>query len=138
MDNINIFSLVLDSAQERGQLLLNILPAETIIILEEPIQIEEAANLYLARSENPSALFNWTDIYSALSGFTQLHICRFGTADEDFIRLNIKSTQQYQSAFGGPKTDWAGHKESLEQLVAKAKNGWRIFFTAKVQPKLLV
>jgi transcription-repair coupling factor (superfamily II helicase) len=127
LDNINIFSLVSSGEQEEGQLLLNILPADTIIILEEPLQIEEAANLYLARLENPSTLFKWTDIYSAIKNFAQLHICRFGTADEDYIRLNIKSTQQYQQKAIPSSRDWAGHKESLERLVAEAKDGWHIF-----------
>ncbi len=135
LNDINIFSLVSTAGgtsksgkeQEKGEMLTNILPADTIIILEEPLQIEETANLYLARLENPKGLFNWQDIYSSIQNFARLHISRFGTADEDYIRLNIKSTQQYQQKVNLPKAEWAGHKESLERLVAEAKNGWFVY-----------
>jgi transcription-repair coupling factor (superfamily II helicase) len=143
IDNISIFSLVSnapprlfaqsnagadkDGGKEGYQNLLNILPADTIIILEEPVQIEEAANTYITRLENPSQTFGWTEIYSAMQNFTQLIICRFGTADEDFIRLNIKSTQQYQQKSISANQDWAGHRKALEQLAAEAKDGWEVY-----------
>ena len=123
LENIFIFSLVIGAGQKEKYLFLNTLPAQTIIILEEPVQIEEAANLYLARNENPELLFSWEELYSAIQNFEQLHICRFAASDEDYIRLNIKSTQQYQLK----ATSWSGHKEALEQLITEAKNGWEVF-----------
>ena len=122
--SINIISAVCGAEQEQRELFVNILPKETIIILEEPNDIEEVAKVYLDRAKNPNRLYNWTDIYEAIGKFTQLRICRFGpSASDDFLKVGIKSVQQFQHK---ATSLWAGHKKALEELVQEAKQGKKV------------
>jgi transcription-repair coupling factor (superfamily II helicase) len=122
--SISIISAVCGSEDEQRELFINILPQDTIIILEEPNDIEEVANVFLERVEGAERLYNWRDIYKALEKFTQLHICRFaaGGAD-DVLKLDIKSVQQFQQS---GTSLWAGHKAALEELVKQAKEGKKV------------
>jgi transcription-repair coupling factor (superfamily II helicase) len=142
--SINIISAVCGAEQEQRELFINILPKETIIILEEPSDIEEVAKVYLDRAENPNRpqwdtprgvpLYNWTDIYEAIGKFMQLRIYRFpctasGTgfgpsASNDFLKVGIKSVQQFQHK---ATSLWAGHKKALEELVQEAKQGKKVY-----------
>jgi len=119
--NLRIVSAVCGSSADQRELLINVLPTDTIIVFEEPGDIEEVARVFLDRSEDASRLYSWADIHEATSGFTQLHICRFATAEpEDFIKVDIKSVQQFQHK---ATSVWAGHKAALEELVQEAKHG---------------
>ena len=123
--SINIISAVCGAEQEQRELFVNILPEETIIILEEPSDIEEVSKVYLDRAENPNRLYNWADIYEAIAKFAQLHICRFATAaPNEFLKVGIKSVQQFQHK---ATSLWAGHKEALEELVQEAKRGKKVY-----------
>jgi len=106
------------------ELFIKALPEDTIIILEEPTEIEEVANIFLDRSEQRRGLFSWSDIYKAIGEFVQLHICRFATADKsEFLKLDVKSTQRFEHK-AGPV--WAGNKAAIDQLVGEARQGRRI------------
>ena len=119
--SIRIISAVCGTTTEQRELFINILPKNTIIIFEEPNEIQEVAQVFLARSEDTSSLYEWSDIYTAAKNFTQLHICRFAPSRlEDFIRLDIKSVQQYQHK---ATSIWAGHKAALEELLTESKHG---------------
>jgi transcription-repair coupling factor (superfamily II helicase) len=86
IESINIISAVCGTAQEERELFVNILPQNCIIILEEPTDCEEVARLFRERAEDTSRLYSWSDIYKAIEKFTQLHICRFATAEPgDFL-----------------------------------------------------
>ena len=124
--SINIISVVCGTSEEDRELFVNILPRDTIIILEEPVDIEEVAKVFLERLEDSGRLYSWPDIYKAMAKFTQLRICRFATSQaDDFLKLGIKSVQQFQHK---AISVWAGHKAALEQLVQEAKQGKRVFF----------
>ena len=119
-------SAVCGTDVEQRELFVNILPADTIIILEEPGDIEEVANVFLERSEDAARLYSWNDIYEAAGNFTQMRICRFAAAAPgDFLKADIKSVQQYQHK---ATSVWAGHKEALTQLVSEVKNSKHILF----------
>ncbi|MFC1738050.1 transcription-repair coupling factor [Planctomycetota bacterium] len=125
IESIDIVSAAAGYTQNQTTLLLSILPEDTIIILEEPNDIQEVADVFLDRLEESDRFYNWHDIHNALQKFTQLHVCRFATSrPEDFLKLNIKSIQQFQR-----KTTslWAGHKQALEELTSQAKNGKKVF-----------
>ena len=124
IENISIISTVCGGEAEQRELFVNILPRDTIIILEEPNDIEEVANVFRERIEDAERLYSWRDIYKALEKFTQLHICRFaaGGAD-DFLKVDIKSIQQFQQR---GTSLWAGHKAALEELVKQAKEGKKV------------
>ncbi|GAG41456.1 unnamed protein product, partial [marine sediment metagenome] len=119
IERINIISAVCGAAQEERELLINILPQDCIIILEEPTDCEEVARLFRERAEDTSRLYSWADIYEAIAKFTQLYICRFATSEPgDFLKVDIKSVQRFQHK---ATSLWAGHKEALDELVTEAK-----------------
>ncbi|MCX5637532.1 MAG: transcription-repair coupling factor, partial [Planctomycetota bacterium] len=117
------------------ELFINILPAETIIIFEEPVAIEEVANVYLSRAEDSARLFNWSDIYKAAGNFVQLHICRFAAGEPgDFLKVDVKSVQQFQHKV---TSLWAGSKKALEELVGEAKGGKQVLLYCESQAELV-
>jgi transcription-repair coupling factor (superfamily II helicase) len=120
IESIRVVSAVCGSATEDRELFLNILPEDTIVILDEPADCQEVGKVYYERAEMKDRLYNWPDIHKALERFTQLHISRFATGDPaEFIKLDIRSVQQYQhKAF----VLWAGHKEAITELVELARN----------------
>ena len=121
IESIKIVSAVCGTTAQERELFINILPKDTIIVFEEPGEIEEVAKVFLDRAEDPGRLYNWADIYKAADNFTQLHICRFATAGtDDFLKVNIKSVQQFQHK---ATSVWAGHKAALEELLTAADQG---------------
>ena len=119
--SIRIVSAVCGTEASQRELFVNILPKDTIIVFEEPGEIEEVAKVFLDRAEDPARLYSWEDIYRAAGHFTQLHICRFATTQpEDFLKVDIKSVQQFQHK---ATSVWAGHKAALEALLTEAKEG---------------
>jgi len=122
--SISFFSAVCGALAEQRELFINILPERTIIILEETSEIEEVAKLFFERAEGQDWLYNWPDIYAAIERFRRLHICRFATsAVSDFLKLDIKSVQQFERK---ASSLWAGHKAALEELVTEAKRGKKV------------
>jgi len=131
---IGIISAVCGTAQGQRELFVNILPKDTVIVLEEPSDIEEVANVFLERVEKANRLYSWSDIYKAIEKFTQLHICRFAAAQPgDFLKLNVKSVQQFQHK---ATSLWAGHKEALEELVAEAKQGKKVLLYCEASAQI--
>ncbi len=121
LDSVSIVSVISGTATEHKELFINILPAGTIIILEEPTDIQEVANVFLERSEDARGLYSWADIYKAANKFTQLHIHRFATStDGDFIKVGVKSVQQFQHK---ATSLWAGSKMALGQLLEETDQG---------------
>ncbi len=134
IESIRIISAVCGTADEHRELFVNILPKDTIIIFEEPGEIEEVANVFLERLEDISRLYSWSDIYKAASNFTQLRICRFATGRPgDFLKLDIKSVQQYQHK---ATSVWAGHKAALAELVQEAKQGKEVLLYCESSAEL--
>jgi len=126
LEKAEIVSAVCGIEKKEQELFLNMLPEESIIILEEPSEIEEVAGIYLNRVEDAAQLYDWGKIYRTLKRYTQLQIFRFAPgATEQFIKLDIKSIQRYQHK---ASSIWAGHKERLEELVHEAKGGKEILF----------
>jgi transcription-repair coupling factor (superfamily II helicase) len=130
--SINIVSAVCGTAVEERELFVNILPADTIIILEEPGDIEEVAKVFLERAED--AVYSWGEIYAGLERFTQLRIYRFApSAPGDFLRVDIKSVQRFQHKAASL---WAGHKTALEELVKEAKQGKKVLLYCEASAEI--
>jgi transcription-repair coupling factor (superfamily II helicase) len=124
--SVNIISAVCGTAVEERELFVNILPQDTIIILEEPNDIEEVARLFRERVEDAGRLYSWQDIYQAIAKFTQLHICRFATAAPgEFLKVDVKSVQRFQHKAASL---WAGHTEALQELVQEAGQEKKVLF----------
>ena len=74
---------------------VNILPKETLIIIEEPIECQDVAGVYLQRADDANQLYGWGEIYEQLKGFTQLYVSRFAVTDDDeSLRVEVKSVEQ--------------------------------------------
>jgi len=134
IESINIVSVVCGTTQEERDLFVNILPHDCIIIIEEPTDCEEVARLFRERAEDTNRLYSWADIYEAAAKFTQLHICRFATAEPgDFLKADIKSVQTFQHK---ATSLWAGHKEALEELVAEAKKDKKVLLYCEAEAEI--
>ncbi len=134
IEQFSLVSAVCGSQDDERELLLNILPKETIVLLDEPDTIEEVANVFLERTENAGRLYSWKQIYEGLRKFTQLHVCRFAdTTQENFVNLDIKSVQRFQRA---GTSLWAGHKEALEELVNEARGGKKVYFYCETKAEI--
>ena len=134
IESIRIVSAVCGASEQQRELFINILPKNTIVILDEPGEIEEVANVYLERLEDTSRLYRWPDIYKAISNFTQLRICRFATGEADnFLKVDIRSVQQFQHK---ATSVWAGHKAALEELVQEAKKGKEVLLYCESSSEL--
>ena len=132
--SIGIVSAVCGTAEKERELFVNILPENTIIILEEPGDVEEVAKVFLERAEDAGRLYSWRDIYAGLERFTQLRIYRFApSASGDFLKVDIKSVQRFQHK---ATSLWAGHKEALEELVQEAKQGKKILLYCEASAEI--
>jgi transcription-repair coupling factor (superfamily II helicase) len=134
INSIRIVSAVCGAITQQRELFINILPKDTVIVFEEPGEIEEVAKVFLDRVEDKSRLYNWEDIYKAANNYTQLHICRFATSSADgFLKLDIQSVQTFQHK---ATSVWAGHKAALEELLAEAKKGKEIRLYCESQAEI--
>ena len=133
IQNISIVSAVQGTTAEQRELFLNILPPETIIIFEEPATIQEVAGVYLNRVEDAARLYSWTDIFKAAANFVQLYVCRFATEPGDFLKVDIKSVQQFQHK---ATSLWAGSKKAIEELVYEAKGGKEVLLYCESSAEL--
>jgi len=124
MESIGIVSVVCGSGRQQKELFINILPADTIVIFEEPVDCEEVADVFRQRVAAPDRLYSWADIYSSAGRFTQLHVCRFATAEPgEFLKVSVKSVQQYEHK---ATSVWAGHEAALQELVQQAKQDKKV------------
>jgi transcription-repair coupling factor (superfamily II helicase) len=121
IESLSIVAATAGAQADQRELFTNILPDETIVILEEPVDVQEVANVYLARADHAERLYGWSDIYASVERFTQLHICRFA-ADEpsDYVKVGVKSVQQFERK---ATSLWAGHKAALDDLTQQAQAG---------------
>jgi len=96
------------------ELFVNLLPAETIIILEEPVDIADVSDVFLDRSEEAGGLFPFSAIYKAMSKFSRLEISRFGGGKKKWLHLDVTSAQQFEHKAGAA---WKSSKAVLEELL---------------------
>jgi len=146
IESINIISSVCGTTKEQRELFVDILPQDCLVILEEPNDIEDVANVFLERAEDPSRLYSWQDIWTALAKFNQLHICRFATGSQfaisskaesaettDFLKLDVRTVQRFQHT---ATSLWSGHKKALEELVEQAKQGKKVLLYCEAQAEI--
>ncbi len=120
--SLSVLSGISETAAQ--ELFLNILPDDTIAVLEEPSDCQDVANVFVARSEKPDTLFNWPDLHNALQRFRTVEFWRFAPDPADAIELKVRSLQQFQHT---SPTAWAGHKETLAELTGRAKQGTSVY-----------
>ena len=119
--SVNIVAPLSGENLSRTQMLLNILPDETIIILDEPVEISEVSATFLDRVDDTTGLYPFDAIYRTLRRFVTLEICRFGSGDKnDYVTLDVSSAQQYEHKTGQL---WKSHTSVLEELYETAGQG---------------
>jgi transcription-repair coupling factor (superfamily II helicase) len=77
IESISIVAAASDAVVAQRELFTNILPADAIVVFEEPAEVEEVAGVFLGRLEHNGRLYSWPEIYHSVAKFTQLHIARF-------------------------------------------------------------
>ncbi len=139
MTRISVVAAASEAVIEQRELFTNVLPEDTIVLFEEPADVEEVARVFLARVEKADRLYPWPQIYNSAARLTQLHISRFATgephatytapqqpteaAQDGAYHVEVKSVQQFERK---ATSLWAGHKAALEELVQRAKEGSRV------------
>ena len=99
------------------ELFINLLPADTIIILEEPVDIADVSGVFLDRVEEASGLYPWSAIYKAMGKFARLEISRFGGGGKDeWLHLDVTSAQQFEHK---APAAWKSTRSVLEELLAQ-------------------
>jgi len=101
------------------ELLLNLLPVETLILLEEPIEVADVSDVFLSRLDDPRGMYPWPAVYKRMQKFTCLQISRFGTTARPDFKLDITSVQQFEHKAGSL---WKDQQLALEELVAESQS----------------
>ncbi|MCE5185679.1 MAG: transcription-repair coupling factor [Planctomycetaceae bacterium] len=112
--NASLSTIQADSTE----MFLNLLPPETLIILEEPVETAEVSEVFLSRLENPAGMYTWRAVYQAIGLHPCLQISRFAAAQADF-QLDVTSAQQYEHKSG---TIWKDQQGVLEELVKQSQS----------------
>ncbi len=121
-ESITITSTTVDDDSGSINFLKTIDP-DTIIFIEEPTEVQEVADVFIHRVENPQKLYSWNEIFKATGDFEKIFVSRFAV-DTDSIELKIKSTQQFEHKTGPV---WSGHRAALQQLTELAQSGWDVY-----------
>ncbi|MBW8017041.1 MAG: transcription-repair coupling factor [Planctomycetes bacterium] len=100
------------------EMLVNLLPDDTIILLDEPVDIAEVSDTFLSRVDEPSSLYSWKQIYQAMCNYVTLEVSRFPAGGKDeSISLGITSAQQFEHK--GAEM-WKSGKEVIDKLIEES------------------
>ena len=113
---------------EGTELLLNLLPADTIIIFEEPAEIAEVSEVFLNRLEDIRGMVPWKAVYRAAGRLTCLQISRFSGGD-DSVHLDVTSAQQFEHKAGAI---WKDQQTVLDDLAKEAQSQEVLFYCENI------
>ena len=74
------------------------LPPETLIVLDEPADIQEMGGIFHERLNSPDTLYDIGSVLRRAGSFTQLHLSRFGgagTSADDSFRIQVTSVSRF-------------------------------------------
>jgi transcription-repair coupling factor (superfamily II helicase) len=118
IDAVLVVGSFAGSMPTETEMFINLLPEETIIVLEEPVEIEEVSNVFLSRVEDKRNLYSWEAIYKAISRFSRLEISRFASGDtSEYISLEVTSAGQFEHKSGSM---WKSKRAMLDELLDQA------------------
>lgn len=121
-DNIESAFIIPPASQENlteTEMLINLLPADTIIIMEEPIEIAEVSQTYLSRVDDQDGLYLWQQVHEAINSFVTLEISMFAGGDaKDSVTLDVSSAQQFEHK--GTEM-WKSSKAVIDQLLEETQ-----------------
>ena len=131
---IEVVSTVCGRDADQQEMFIDILPKDAIILLDEPGDIQDVAQVYLERVEDRTQLYSWDKIHTAISRFTVIQLSKFAIGNPDeYLHLNIKSVEQFQRQGASL---WAEHKQSLEALAERAAAGSDVYFYCETAAEL--
>ena len=77
---------------------LSYLPADTLVVLAEPVEVDEMARTFWRRLDEPLGLYPPEAVFKRLNDFTQVHLSRFGGAgDTDTVHFDVESVQRFET-----------------------------------------
>ena len=116
VDELRVTPPGVHETAEHTVCLLDLIGPETIIVLHEPTQIAEVAQLFLQRVDDPRGFYAFEALYQRMRRRSCLEIGRFATAGpQASIHLRVTSAQRYQHK---PGTAWAQDDPLPAELVA--------------------
>ncbi len=128
-EQIEAVCVVAAAAHERlanTELFINLLPSDTIIFLEEPIETAEVSNVFLDRTEDPKGLYSWESIYRAMNRFSIVEVSRFASSSADkSITVDVGSCQEFENQ---SRTAFKGHKNTLARLAQESEHKQVVLF----------
>jgi transcription-repair coupling factor (superfamily II helicase) len=101
---------------DNSELLIHLLPPDTLIILEEPVEAAEVSDVFFSRIDDPRGLYRFEVIYRAIRKFACLEISRFG-GSEGSLHLEVTSAQEFEHK---SQAAWKDHKQTLQALLERA------------------
>lgn len=101
------------------EILINLLPPDTIILMDEPVDIAEVSDTFLSRVDDPQGLYTWKQVYQSMSKYVTMELSRFPAASSDeSISLNISSAQQFEHK--GTEM-WKSSTEVIDRLIEETR-----------------
>ena len=105
-------------ASEQPACFLDYLPPETIIVLNEPLEIAQTAKTYLNRLDSPVGYHSIEHVFQLANTFSQIELNRFGsTAGGKEFSLPISSVQRFETSAAAALTEPAKLAEDNDVFV---------------------
>jgi transcription-repair coupling factor (superfamily II helicase) len=125
LENIGIAQIYSGiSGSEVSKSLFDILPAESVVVLNEPTVVQETAEIFYSRVSDQAELFTWPELYRSACRFALLEISRFAVSSGgDDYQVPVISVEAYSNKSGSL---WTGHKQALIDLADKADSGSKV------------
>ncbi|HEG43079.1 MAG TPA: transcription-repair coupling factor [Phycisphaerales bacterium] len=114
IESICIIAAVDPSKFGQTELFINLLPKDTIIILEEPNDVEDVSCVFLDRVDDSRGLYPWSAVYKAMAKFVRLEISRFGGGGVNDINMDVTSAQEFEHKSGAV---WKSNENVLSKLL---------------------
>ena len=103
--------------------LFDIIPKNSVIVFNEPVIIQETAEVYVSRMEG-RRLYHWKELYNQAGEFAVIEVSRFsGNSGSDHYQVPVFSVENY---IRQGTNVWTGHKQTLTDLAGQAKEGKKI------------
>lgn len=120
---------------------LSYLPADTLIVLDGPAEIQEIGGAFRERLGDSDQLYDVTAVLRRVAEFDQLHLGRFGTAaisTDDVFAFEVRSVARFEGSAGEAVAelcrmcrdhnvivvcDNAGERQRLAEMVVEQDGG---------------
>ncbi|MFI4911780.1 MAG: transcription-repair coupling factor [Sedimentisphaeraceae bacterium JB056] len=125
LNEINVVEIFSGSSSSQSKSsLFDIISPDTIVMLNEPVIIQETAEIFCSRVSEDTQLFDWPQLYRNANKFGLIEISRFNSAsNQNNYQVPVTSVEAYTCKSGSL---WSGHKQALMDLAKEAKNGKKV------------